>query len=251
MVSPIYNRSEALVKILFAQRDANWLKQVKPMLADGGYEVVGAMDGDEALKKIPLLIPRLIVLDLALPMRSGFEICRCVRSDGTFGRIPILALTARAEEAEIAFDLGADDHVTRPFALPELVVRIRRLLRPRQPAWTEAGEEEITVGDLHLDIPRHEATVLGRPVHLTLTEFKLLTLLAQRRGRVQTRERLLHDVWEYNSWLDTRTVDTHVQRLRRKLGAACRHLESVRGIGYRLLENPASPGAGQNRNGLE
>jgi two-component system phosphate regulon response regulator PhoB len=237
MVAPIYDNRQNLTKVLLVLRDTSLLKQVQPVLAGEGCDVIGAMDADEALKKIPLLLPKLIVLDLALPMRSGFEICRHIRSDESFGRIPVLALTARAEEAEIAFDLGANDHVTKPFDLPELILRMKRLLRAQQPAITEAGEEEIVLDELHLDIPRHEATVQGRPVRLTSTEFKLLAVLALRRGRVQTRERLLRDVWDYNSRVDTRTVDTHVLRLRRKLGPSCRHLESVRGVGYRIVES--------------
>jgi two-component system phosphate regulon response regulator PhoB len=237
MINQTLANPRAGTRILIAQKGANSFRVIKARLKDEGYDVAGATNGEEALEKIPLHLPSLIVLDLMLPARSGFEVCKQVRSDKRFSHIAILALTARAEEAEIAIDLGADDHVTKPFTELELMLRIRRLLRAHRVVPAEADAEEIAMEDLHLDIPRHETTVEGRHVHLTLTEFKLLKVLAQRRGRVQTRERLLHDVWDYNCSLDTRTVDTHVLRLRRKLGAAQRYLESVRGVGYRFAES--------------
>jgi two-component system, OmpR family, phosphate regulon response regulator PhoB len=250
MVAPNYDNRRCPTGILVVHEDKNLLRLLQCALAGEGCEVAGATNGDEALKQIPLLLPSLIVLDLALPLRSGFEICRQLRGETGFGRIPVLVLAARTDEAEIALDLGADDHVAGPFAFSELLLRMRRLLRAWRPDGMETGEAEIALDELHVDIARHEATVLGTPVRLTSTEFKLLAVLTQRRGRVQTRERLLRDVWDYNSRVDTRTVDTHVLRLRRKLGPACRHLESVRGVGYRMVESPA-PAAGQDGRGLE
>jgi two-component system, OmpR family, phosphate regulon response regulator PhoB len=236
MISRTAIRPPLKAKILVAQNDANSAGQLKLSLGDEGYEVVSATDGEEAMKQIPLQLPSLIVLDLMLPTRSGFELCRQIRSDKAFSHLAILAVTSRAEEAEIAFELGADDHVIKPFTGLELSLRIRRLLRARHFAPPEADEDEIAVKNLRLDVPRHKATVEGKRLDLTFTEFKLLKVLAQRRGRVQTRERLLQDVWDYNCYLDTRTVDTHVLRLRRKLGAARSYLESVRGVGYRFAE---------------
>jgi DNA-binding response OmpR family regulator len=236
MINQALTSTGIRTQVLVAQPDAKSLKLIKDKLEGEGHDVLGAIDGEEALKHLSLYLPHLIVLDVMLPKRSGFEVCKQIRSDKNFSRVAILALTARAEEAEIAFELGADDHVTKPFADLELILRIKRLLRARLPLPTEPDVDEIALEDLHLDIPRHEATIEGRQVHLTLTEFKLLKVLAQRRGRVQTRERLLCDVWDYNRFLPTRTVDTHVLRLRRKLGAAQRYLESVRGVGYRFAE---------------
>ena len=246
MVAPNYDHRRSPTSILLVHEDTGLLTQLKCALACEACEVVGVTNGDEALKKIPQLLPSLIVLDLALPLRSGFEICRRLRSDEGLGRISILTLTSRTDDAEAALDLGADDHVAKPFTMSELLLRMRRLLGAWRHHHAEAAEEEIDLDELHVDIPRHAATVQGTSVHLTSIEFKLLAVLAQRRGRVQTRERLLRDVWDYNSKVNTRTVDTHMLRLRRKLGPACRHLESVRGVGYRMLENPAPPG-----NGLE
>src|SRR5437899_822753 len=133
-----------------------------------------------------------------------------------------------------SFELGADDYLTKPFSPRELVLRIKRLLRSGPS--TEDKGDRIYVGDLALDIPGHQAMVKGRPIELTATEFKLLTVLAQRRGRVQSREQLLQDVWEYDTLIDTRTVDTHMSRLREKLGPAAKHLDTVPGVGYRFPE---------------
>ena len=149
---------------------------------------------------------------------------------------PILMLTARAEEADriVGLELGADDYVTKPFSPRELVLRIKRLLR----SGAQANEtpDQIQWKELSLDISRHQATVKGKAIDLTATEFKLLAVLAQRRGRVQSREQLLQDVWEYDNLIDTRTVDTHMRRLREKLGAAAKYLDTVRGVGYRFVE---------------
>ena len=151
---------------------------------------------------------------------------------------PILMLTAKAAEIDrvLGLELGADDYVTKPFSPRELILRVKRLLRTGQPAAPGVKQDEITLKDLSLDIPRHQATVRGRSIDLTATEFRLLTVLAQRRGRVQSREQLLQDVWDYDNIIDTRTVDTHMRRLREKLGTAAKYLDTVRGVGYRFVE---------------
>ena len=145
-------------------------------------------------------------------------------------------LTAKATEIDrvLGLELGADDYVTKPFSPRELVLRIKALLRRGKTV--DDSSEQIRIGALVIDIPRHSVLVQNRPVDLTATEFKLLTLLAQRRGRVLTRELLLRDVWEYDATIDSRTVDTHMRRLREKLGSAARHLDTVRGVGYRFVE---------------
>ena len=134
----------------------------------------------------------------------------------------------------LGLELGADDYLTKPFSPRELVLRVKRLLRAG--ATPDDAGERIYAGDLLVDILRHQTLVKGEPVELTATEFKLLTTLAQRRGRVQTREKLLHDVWGYDNVIDTRTVDTHMRRLREKLGLAAKYLDTVRGVGYRFVE---------------
>jgi DNA-binding response OmpR family regulator len=132
-------------------------------------------------------------------------------------------------------ELGADDYITKPFSPRELVLRIKRLLRSGGSA--EESTDRIEWKELCVDIPRHQATVKGKPLDLTATEFKLLLVLVQRRGRVQSRDQLLQDVWEYDNLIDTRTVDTHMRRLREKLGPVAKYLETVRGVGYRFVES--------------
>jgi two-component system phosphate regulon response regulator PhoB len=146
-------------------------------------------------------------------------------------------LTAKAAEIDrvLGLELGADDYVTKPFSPRELVLRVKSLLRRLQSA--DEKKEQLRFGDLFVDIPGHHVSVKGRRIDLTATEFKLVTVLAQRRGRVQSRDQLLRDVWEYDTMIDTRTVDTHMRRVREKLGTAARHLETVRGVGYRFTED--------------
>jgi two-component system phosphate regulon response regulator PhoB len=158
-----------------------------------------------------------------------------LRRDPATAMIPILMLTARAAEMDrvIGLELGADDYVTKPFSPRELVLRIKKLL-----ARVKSADEpvaQLRFGELEVDVPRHTVTVAGDAIALTATEFKLLEILARRRGRVQSRERLLQDVWGYDNPIDSRTVDTHMRRLREKIGGAARFLETIRGVGYRFV----------------
>src|SRR5580704_632540 len=228
--------SRMIPKILVVDDEPDAIELIKFNLKAAGYEVVTAADGDEALKKARAIMPDLIVLDVMLPEVDGLEVCKILRRDQRVSAIPIIMLTAKAAEIDrvLGLELGADDYVTKPFSPRELVLRVKRLLRAGQS--TGAKEDEISLKELALDIPRHQASVKGRPIDLTATEFKLLTVLIQRRGRVQSREQLLQDVWEYDNLIDTRTVDTHVRRLREKLGLAARYLDTVRGVGYRFIE---------------
>ncbi len=223
-------------KILVVDDEPDAVELVAFNLKAAGYDVVTAVEGDEALKKARMQLPDLIVLDWMLPEVDGLEVCKILRRDSATSAIPIVMLTAKAAEIDrvLGLELGADDYVTKPFSPRELVLRVKKLLARGQA--TEQKKDRIQLADLLIDVPRHMVTVGGKAVDLTATEFKLLTLLAQRRGRVQSREQLLQDVWDYERVIDTRTVDTHMRRLREKLGKASRYLDTVRGVGYRFVE---------------
>jgi DNA-binding response OmpR family regulator len=223
-------------KILVVDDEPEAVELVEFNLRQAGFDVVTAADGAEALRRARSASPSLIVLDLMLPEIDGLEVCKILRRDPATKTLPIIMVTAKAAEIDriLGLELGADDYVTKPFSPRELVLRIRKLLERGRPA--EAGTESLRFGDLVIDSPRHRVSLRGRPIELTATEFKLLAVLAQRRGRVQSREQLLRDVWEYNSLVDTRTVDTHMRRLREKLGLAAKYLDTVRGVGYRFVE---------------
>ena len=205
-------------------------------LKQAGYVVNTAADGAEALKKAHAQPPDLIVLDVMLPEMDGFEACKVLRLDPATAKIPIVMLTAKAAEIDrvLGLELGADDYLTKPFSPRELLLRIKKILA--RGSSEERPKDQLRFGDLLIDIPRHIASWKGKAIELTATEFKLLTVLAQRAGRVQSRDHLLRDVWEYDSLIDTRTVDTHMRRLREKLGGASKHLDTVRGVGYRFAE---------------
>lgn len=223
-------------KILVVDDELDVTELLEFNLKAAGYDVQTAEDGPTALKKARDGQPDLIVLDVMLPEMQGTDVCKELRRDPVTSAIPIIMLTAKAAEIDrvLGLELGADDYVTKPFSPRELVLRIRGLLRRGQGA--EQPQEVMKVGDLIVDIPKHQVTVKGKAVDLTATEFKLITTLVQRKGRVQSREQLLQDVWEYDSMIDTRTVDTHMRRLREKLGTAARYLDTVRGVGYRFID---------------
>jgi DNA-binding response OmpR family regulator len=221
-------------KILVVDDEPDALEILGFKLKEAGFVPLYAKDGARALAAARDERPALIVLDLMLPEVDGLEVCKILRRDVATSSIPILMLTARAAEMDrvLGLELGADDYVTKPFSPRELVLRIKKLL-----ARAKAGDEPIAlvrIGELEIDVPRHRVTIKGSPVELTATEFKLLELLARRRGRVQTRERLLQDVWGYDNPIDSRTVDTHMRRLREKMGDTADCLETIRGVGYRF-----------------
>ncbi len=200
-----------------------------------GWTVRTAGTGTEALELARRAPPSLVVLDLMLPGMSGTEVCRRLRAEAETRAVPILMLSARSDEIDrvVGFEVGADDYVTKPFSTRELVLRVRALLR----RVASASDHEGSVVDgpvLRIDEEAHRAYVHGAEVALTATEFRLLLTLARRADRVQTRATLLQDVWDLPPDLNTRTVDTHMKRLREKLGAASDHIETVRGVGYRF-----------------
>ncbi|MGA2017759.1 MAG: response regulator [Opitutaceae bacterium] len=221
-------------KILVVDDEQDALEVLSFKLREAGFTPVLAKDGTRAIAIAREEHPDLIVLDLMLPEVDGLEVCKILRRDPSTSSIPVIMLTARAAEMDrvLGLELGADDYVTKPFSPRELVIRIRKQL-----ARIRAGEEpgaQLRVGDIQIDVPRHAVQVGSRGITLTATEFRLLEILARRRGRVQSRDRLLQDVWGYENPIDSRTVDTHMRRLREKLGAAAQLLETVRGVGYRF-----------------
>ena len=224
-------------KILVVDDEPDTVDLISFNLRQAGFEVAAAEDGATALRKARDLLPALVILDLMLPELSGLEVCKLLRRDPATASIPILMLTAKAAEVDrvLGLELGADDYVTKPFSPRELILRVKALLR--RGGAPEQGKEQLRAGELLIDVPRHLVSVGGRRIDLTATEFKLLTVLVQRRGRVQSREQLLRDVWEYDNLIDTRTVDTHIRRVREKLGPTAKHLDTVRGVGYRFSES--------------
>lgn len=222
-------------QILVVDDEPETVALVEFNLTRAGYAVLKAADGEEALHKARAAHPALIVLDLTLPEIDGLELCKILRRDPVTAGIPMIMLTARAGEVDriLGLELGADDYVTKPFSPRELVLRIRKLLERGQP---KKEAERFVFGELTIDAPQHQVRWGGEEISLTAREFELLLTLVQRRGRVQSREQLLRDVWDYNESVDTRTVDTHMGRLRDKLGPAAKYLETVRGVGYRFVE---------------
>ncbi len=206
-----------------------------------GFRTASALTGEAALERIardPL--PDLILLDLMLPDVPGTEICRTIRMDTRTRHLPVIMLTAKGDEIDrvVGFEIGADDYVVKPFSVRELMLRVRAVLRRAQQPADEAAAEELRFGALHIDQPGHRVWVAGDEVQLTALEFRLLLTLLTRKGRVQSRETLLSDVWGIDADVTTRTVDTHVKRLREKLGSAAAYIETMRGVGYRFRDRP-------------
>src|ERR1700704_5172978 len=220
-------------KILIVEDEVDVAELLAHHLKKAGFVVEMATNGRVALASIRDQPPTLVVLDLMLPEMSGLDLCRAIRSDPRTKEMAVVMLSARTEEIDrvLGFELGADDYVVKPFSPREFVLRIRAILRRRS-----QGEEQelLRVGDLVLDRSRHQVKAGDRIIECTATEFRLLTILMERQGRVQARDRLLSDVWGYDSVIDTRTVDTHMRRLRDKLGTFGKYIETVRGFGYRL-----------------
>ena len=224
-------------RILVVDDEPDTLELIEFNLRSAGYDISTAEDGAEAIRKARQVAPDLIILDVMLPELDGLEVCKLLRADPATSRIPILMLTAKAAEVDriLGLELGAKDYVTKPFSPRELLLRVRNLLSQEETEQERA--QTFQFGELYIDVPRHLVTVNRKAVELTATEFRLLAVLAERRGRVQSREQLLQDVWHYDNIIDTRTVDTHIRRLREKLGKAARFLDTVRGVGYRFVED--------------
>ncbi len=203
-------------------------------LEKNGWQTVIALDGKSGLEAVTTELPDLVILDLMLPEMDGIEVCRNLRRQEKTTAIPVIIVTAKGEEIDrvVGFEVGADDYLVKPFSFRELLLRINAILR-RTTSVQQKGKALIR-GSLALDLDRHVVTIKDEEINLTVTEFKLLQSLAERTGRMQGREQLLRDVWGYNSNADTRTVDTHITRLRSKLGDAGEIIHTVRGFGYKL-----------------
>jgi two-component system, OmpR family, phosphate regulon response regulator PhoB len=227
-----------MAKVLVVEDEADIRDVLEYNLTEKGHRVVVAATGTDALRLAKEQIPDLILLDLMLPDLSGREVCKVLRADRAFRDTRIMMLTARGEEIDrvVGFELGADDYVVKPFSVRELMLRIDAVLRRTAPAASKG--ELFEFGLLRVDREAHRIWVSNGEIELTALEFKLLVTLHDRRNRVQTRSTLLNDVWGIEADITTRTVDTHVKRLREKLGAAGDYVETVRGVGYRFADSP-------------
>ena len=218
--------------ILLVDDERNIVDLARMYLEQDGFKVEAAYDGQTALDKIKALQPALVVLDLMLPGVDGWEVCRRVRATSD---VPIIMLTARDDDVDkiVGLELGADDYLTKPFNPRELVARIKAILR--RSGHEPVGAKPITLGDLSVDSARREVTVAGKPVELRAKEFDLLLVLAENRGLVLSRDKLLELAWGYDFAGQTRTVDVHVAHLRDKLAGGNVQIETVWGVGYKLV----------------
>lgn len=224
-----------MAQILVVEDEPDAAELLAFNLRAAGHEVSIVDDGMSGLKVAQTTRPELLILDRMLPGMSGIEVCNTLRRDPATQDMAIIMLTARAAESDRVkgFECGADDYVTKPFSMRELLLRVQSLLKRRTPM--ASSGQKVTVGKLVVDLLNHTATVDGQEVRLTSTEMKLLTMLARVPGQTVARQQLLKDVWQYNEGSDTRTVDSHVRRLRAKLGPLAHYVETVQGVGYRLV----------------
>jgi two-component system, OmpR family, phosphate regulon response regulator PhoB len=231
-----------MARILVVEDERDLQEVLAYNFRQAGHEVLQALRGEEGLRLARQHRPDLVCLDLMLPDLPGTEVCKTLKKDAQTKDIPVLMLTAKGEEIDrvVGFELGADDYVTKPFSVRELLLRIQAILR--RTVATPGTQALIEFGRLRVDQAAHRVWVDGDEVQLTALEFKLLVTLHERRDRVQSRETLLDDVWGIQADITTRTVDTHVKRLREKLGAAGDYVETVRGVGYRFAAAPGGTG---------
>lgn len=224
-------------KILVVDDETDVTELLAYTLRAKGFTVEAVNDPNRSIGVARNFLPDLVILDVMMPDLNGIQICRMLRADPKLKKVPVVFLTAKAEESDRiqGLEIGADDYICKPFSTKELVLRIQTILRRVNEGAAEVPRL-ISAGLIVLDGERHVVTVGGELVELTATEFKLLRLLMERRGRVQTREHLLINVWNYETEIETRTVDTHVRRLREKLGGEADWIETIRGVGYRFAE---------------
>lgn len=222
------------MKVVIIEDEKDLAELIAFNLAKEGWQTLVALDGRSGFELVTTERPDMVILDLMLPEMSGTEVCRLLRKQESTAAIPIIMVTAKGEEIDrvVGFEVGADDYLVKPFSARELLLRMKAIMRRTNPE--AAADKCLQLGSLLIDPSRHRVTVAADEITLTSTEYKLLCILAERPGRVQSRERLLQDVWGYSSDADTRTVDTHITRLRAKLGAAGEMVHTVRGFGYKL-----------------
>ncbi|MGB8959898.1 MAG: response regulator [Candidatus Aminicenantales bacterium] len=215
--------------------EADILELLKVNLEKAGYRFEGFQEAEDLYRFLAREKPALILLDLMLPGTDGLEVCRHIRRSQDLAAIPVIMLTARGDESDkvVGLELGADDYVTKPFSVKELVARVHAVLR--RPAAGESGPR-ISVGTLVIDLDKHEVTVAGARIDLTATEFNILKLLVSRKGRVFTRDQILDRLWGSEKAVIDRTVDVHIRNLREKLGPAASLIKNIRGAGYKLEE---------------
>jgi len=223
--------------VLVVDDEQDVLELLTYNLKQAGYEVLSAEDGKEALWKVRVYSPDIIVLDIMLPIIDGLEVCKALKKDPQNSKIPIIMLTARANESDRikGFESGADDYLVKPFSVRELILRIKRLLE--SDSKKSPKKDKVVCGDLVIDTVAYTVTYKGKPINLTAMEFKLLATLIEANGALFTRDQLLDNVWNYNAIVDTRTVDAHISRLREKLGPAGKYIQTVHRLGYRFVKS--------------
>ena len=226
-------------KILIIEDEPDIRKTLEYNISREGYEVISASSLSEGREKLESASFSLLLLDLMLPDGSGLDLCRELKQDKSLSSMPVIILTAKDDEVDkvVGFELGADDYVTKPFSVRELILRVKAVLK-RGERKSDNMEVQRQFGELKIDVDSHEVFVNDEQVSLTALEFKLLRQLVDRRGRVQSRDQLLSDVWGYSSDVTTRTVDTHIKRLREKLGGMGKYVQTIRGVGYKFTRSP-------------
>ena len=228
------------VKILIIEDEPDIRRNLEYNLGREGFNASSVGTLDKAYKKIKSKKFDLILLDLMLPDGSGLDLCKKIKSNSETEATPIIILTAKDDEVDkvVGFELGADDYVTKPFSVRELILRVKAILKRSDTKTKEVLEVERQFGDLKIDVDSHEVHVDSQLIELTALEFRLLKELVDKRGRVQSRDQLLSEVWGYNAEVTTRTVDTHIKRLREKLGSMGKYVQTIRGVGYKFSRTP-------------
>ena len=228
------------VNILVIEDEPDIRKNLEYNLGREGFKASSVGSLDEANEKLKSKKFDLILLDLMLPDGSGLDLCKKIKSNSETEATPIIILTAKDDEVDkvVGFELGADDYVTKPFSVRELILRVKAILKRSDTKTKEVVEVERQFGDLKIDVDSHEVHVDSQLIELTALEFRLLKELVDKRGRVQSRDQLLSEVWGYNAEVTTRTVDTHIKRLREKLGSMGKYVQTIRGVGYKFSRTP-------------
>lgn len=221
--------------VLIADDDSDLVNLLDTMLSKEGFKILTANDGEAALRQVKDNKPDLVVLDVGMPGKNGLDVCKTLRLEERTRDIPIIMLTARSDEIDrvLGLELGADDYMTKPFSVRELILRVKKILKRSYDV--ERNSDHFEHGVLFVDHLKHEVKVNNKSVNLTLTEFKILANLIRRPGQVKSRDALLDEIWNYKEGVFSRTIDTHIQRLRTKLKEAGGYIETVRGLGYRFI----------------